>query len=390
MESLSQDRLWWKGPAFLTSSEHEEDSDDHSVEDDAVEEELNVSEHVTVQLSSEEHNTSEPVLDLQRYNKLKSVLRITTWIKRFTDNTRLTLKRKGELTAEELFQAEKYWIKLTQRHNFSQEIALLMMCVEGRLQQSDFSFRQQHPWILPAKNGYGELLVQHSHENLMHAGVRDTLVQIRERHWIMRGRQLVKSVITRCNVCRRFKAKPVQQVTALLPRDRITETPPFEVTGVDFAGPLYVTIGGAPSKAYIALFTCAVTRAVYLELVSSQTTEHFLLALKRFIARRGLCKVIYSDNAKTFKRADQDLKELWKGIKDQQLLEYFSEKRIRWRFIAERAAWWGGFWERLVRSVKTCLRKTLGRASLRFEELTTILTEVEAILNSRPLTFCQQ
>ncbi len=112
-----------------------------------------------------------------------------------------------------------------------------------------------------------------------------------------------------------------------------------------------VKTSNGTSKAYIALFTCAVTRAIHLELVSNQSTENFLLALKRFIARRGLCKVIYSDNAKTFKRADQDLKELWKSIKE--------------------------------RSTKSCLKRILGKASLNFEELTTILTEVEAVLNSR-------
>lgn len=103
-------------------------------------------------------------------------------------------------------------------------------------------------------------------------------------------------------------------------------------------------------------------------LVSDQSTESFLLAFKRFISRRGLCKIIYSDNARTFKRAGQDLKELWKAIKEPQLLEFFSERGITWKFIAERAAWWGGFRERLVRSVKTCLKKVLGRASLNFED----------------------
>ncbi|GAA6087156.1 uncharacterized protein LOC109098335 [Tachysurus ichikawai] len=115
------------------------------------------------------------------------------------------------------------------------------------------------------------------------------------------------------------------------------------------------------SKAYIALFTCAVTRAIHLKLVSSQSTEDFLLALKRFIARRGICMVIYSDNAKTFNQADQDLKELWKSIKEPDLRIFFAEKGITWKYVVERAALWGGFWECLVRSTKSCLKRILGK-----------------------------
>lgn len=139
--------------------------------------------------------------------------------------------------------------------------------------------------------------------------------------------------------------KAAQQTAAPLPKDRVIEAPPFEVTGVDFAGPLFVKSKNNAEKAYVALFTCAVTRAVHLELESSLSTESFLLALKGFISRRGPCRVIYSDNAKTFKRADQDLKELWNAMKEPELLEYFSQRGIKWKFIAERAAWWGSFWE---------------------------------------------
>lgn len=335
---------------------------------------------------------------------------MTAWIRRFINNAKTKSKMQGELTADELLESETYWIKVTQHQSFNQEVQLLkagkttmndsqiqdlkpfldeheLLSVGGRLQQSDFTFREQHPWILPNKHRFSELLIQDCHERVMHSGVRDTLVQARERYWIIRARQLVKGIVTRCPVCKRFKAKAGQQITAPLPKAGISESPPFEVTGVDFAGPLYVKEDGSVKRSYIALFTCAVTRAVHLELVSDQSTEKFLLALKRFIARRGLCKVIYSDNARTLKRADQDLKGLWKTIKDPMLLEFFSKGGISWKFIAERAAWWGGFWERLVRSVKTCLKKVLGRASLNFEEMCTVLTEVEATLNSRPLTF---
>lgn len=160
-------------------------------------------------------------------------------------------------------------------------------------------------------------------------------MQTRENYWILRARQVGKKVVSRCVLCKKFKAKAGQQTTAPLPKDRIIESPPFEITGVDFVGPLYVKVQTSMAKSYVALFTCAVTRAVHLELVSDLSTENFLLALKRFISRRGLCKVIYSNNGKTFKRADQDLKELWKNIKDPQLPEFFSEKGITWRFIAE-------------------------------------------------------
>lgn len=154
----------------------------------------------------------------------------------------------------------------------------------------------------------------------MHAGVRDTLVQVREKYWILQGRQMVKQIVAHCHICKRLKVKPAQQVTAHLPRDRITESLPFEVMGIDFTGPLYVKSNGETKKAYIVLFTCAVTRALHLELESDMPTENFLLALKRCIARRGPCNVIYSDNAKTFKRADQDLKNLWKLFNTSELM----------------------------------------------------------------------
>ena len=410
VDNLIQSQLWWNGPAASLTAETTDTTD--TTEEDCTAEDANAELRtkfaVAVQFTSTD--PAEPLLDLDKYSRLRTVFRLTAWVKRFVNNARSSQKTHGELTAEELTAAEMYWVKVTQEQGFSQELSLLksgkeldkdskikdlkpfldensLISVGGRLQQSEFSFREQHPWVLPPKHRYTELLVQNYHEKVMHSGVRDTLVQIRESYWILRSRQLVKQIVARCHICKRLKVKPAQQVTAPLPRDRITESPPFEVMGIDFAGPLYVKSDTQTKKAYIALFTCAVTRAVHLELVSDMSTENFLLALKRCIARRGLCKVIYSDNAKTFKRADQDLKELWKSFKEPELTAFFTEKGISWKFIAERAAWWGGFWERLVRSVKTCLKTVLGKASLNFEELTTTLTEVEAVLNSRPLSY---
>lgn len=124
---------------------------------------------------------------------------------------------------------------------------------------------------------------------------------------------------------------------APLPEDRIKPAPPFTNVGLDFAGPLYLK--DSDEKVYICLFTCAVTRAVHLELVCDMTTERFLLALRRMIARRGMCSIIWSDNAKTFKAANKELQRCWRVLESDQTQSALSEKKIQWKFIVERAPW---------------------------------------------------
>jgi hypothetical protein len=130
-----------------------------------------------------------------------------------------------------------------------------------------------------------------------------------------------------------------------------------------------------------------VTRSIHLELVGNLSTDTFLLAFRRFIARRGLCSVVYSDNARTFKRAELELRQLWAVITQPEVKEFYASNNIKWKYIVERGAWWGGFYERLVRTVKVALRKTLGKSSLTIEQLQTVLTEVEGMINSRPITY---
>ncbi|GFY39612.1 integrase catalytic domain-containing protein [Trichonephila inaurata madagascariensis] len=101
-----------------------------------------------------------------------------------------------------------------------------------------------------------------------------------------------------------------------------------------------------------------------VELVNNLTTETFLLALRRFIRRRRLCSKILTDNARTFKRSEIELKNLWKVISDPTVKAFYASHKIYWQFIIERAPWWGGFYERLIRTVKLALRKTVGRTTL--------------------------
>ncbi|GFX30863.1 integrase catalytic domain-containing protein [Trichonephila clavipes] len=192
-----------------------------------------------------------------------------------------------------------------------------------------------------------------------------------------------------CLVRKKHSAKPADQLSCQLPRDRIIQSPPFQIVGIDFTGAILVKDNQGTRKSYVSLFTCAVTRAVPLELVSNMSTKCFLLALRRFLARRGNCKVIYSDNARTFKAAERELAYFANILKDSEFQNFVADKGIHWKFIVERAPWWSGFYERLVKTIKDPLCKILHRALITFEELSTILSEVEVIVNHRPLTYVE-
>ena len=130
-------------------------------------------------------------------------------------------------------------------------------------------------------------------------------------------------------------SKACTQPVATLPASRVTPSPPFTVSGLDYAGPFFC-VDKPSSKFYILLFTCAVIRAIHLELTDSLSMSDCLLALHRFAARRGLPSVFYSDNAQTFVGVSQKLKQM------------FGPLAPNWRFTFLRAPWWGVWWERLI------------------------------------------
>lgn len=190
-------------------------------------------------------------------------------------------------------------------------------------------------------------------------------------------------MIERCLQCKRHKQKNAETQSAPLPKDRVKDANVFEVVGIDMAGPLILK---GNSKVWIVLYTCAIYRAVHLELVSSLSTEAFILSLRRFIARRGRPSIIYSDNGANFVGASNALKSL--DLQELQQQSRFQE--IEWKFNPPTASWWGGWWERLVRSIKELLRRMLGRSVLTYEELLTSLCDIEAVINGRPLTYISE
>ena len=231
-------------------------------------------------------------------------------------------------------------------------------------------------------------LIQHVHEKNNHLGVAHTMASIREEWWIPRLRSRVKKSINNCNVCKVFSTKPYGTTeTAARPTFRTEVSRPFEYTGVDFAGPIYHRISKKEEdKAYVLIFTCATSRAVHLELTRFQTAEEFRQKLNAFITRRTRPRTIISDNAATFRATTDWIKKIRKS---EELNDYLASQSITWQFNLSKSPWWGGLYKRLIKEVKKTLYKTLGKTHLTFEQLETMLMDVERHLNNRPLTYVE-
>lgn len=348
-------------------------------------------------LSAGDCSPPDPVIDLNRFSCLQKAYAARAWVQRFVDNCHLPLSERvfGALSTHELCRAELAVLRDVQHTAFYSELALLrngstvskkspiwkltpyiddngLLRVRGRLDRSQLSFEARHPLILP-KGHFSLLFVRFLHVQLKHAGVSEMMAHVRATHWIVGLRCIVKRVKRECLRCQRFDSRECNQTCAPLPAGRVNPAPPFSIVGVDFAGPLYCEdVPGR--KYYICLFTCAVVRAVHLELTPSLSLDAFLQAFRRFCARRGCPSHVYSDNASTFKGADTLIRKV------------MAHSAPEWHFIVPGSPWWGGFWERLVRSVKTALRKSVGGAHLSHAELETVLQEIESCINSRPLT----
>ena len=239
--------------------------------------------------------------------------------------------------------------------------------------------------FIPRESALARRIIEHCHVQTLHGGVAATMNKVRQRYWVPRLRSMVKSVRRDCNYCKKYRVTVLKAPpTSALPKFRTEFTEPFNVNGVDFAGPLVYRSGRGTGKAYVALFTCASTRAMHLKLCKDMTAEEFKRGLKEFVVRRGAPGLIVSDNAKTFQAMKKWLSTLQK---DENLFNYLATKEIGWKFNMSRVPWWGGFFERLIGIIKNALSKAIGRALLRFEELEDVLLDVESFLNNRPLCY---
>ncbi|XP_018494531.1 uncharacterized protein LOC108864078 [Galendromus occidentalis] len=259
-----------------------------------------------------------------------------------------------------------------------------------RLQRSpEFSEAQKNPIILPSNCNFSKLIIRYIHERkcLHFGGVSATLHILREDFLILHARKLSRQVISACMICKIFRCQAASLPTAQLPSFRLETTPPFFYTGCDFAGPIkYKEDSGEKAKGYILLFTCAVARAVNLQLTADMSTVEVLGALQKFVNRYPSVNTITSDNGLSFQRAAKELKTLYSHIVNGDIKKWLADSFLKWEFITPHAPWFGGFYERQVQSVKRPLRKVLGSAVPHFRDLEVILSNIEAMINRRPIT----
>ena len=352
-------KLWRYGPEWLVHKLSKEEDASEMTEE--CQKEIKISCYPTYNLVVTSNSKGlSTVVHCENFSRLQRLLRVTAYMLRFIDTLKGRIKKINvtqipELTAAELGRAEKLWIIESQKcvkedQNFptwQKQFGLFLdegvwRC-KGRLGNADIPYSARYPVLLHKRHHLTLLIIRDAHQRVMHNGVKETLTEIRSRFWIVRGRQLVRTVLNKCVICHRYEGRPCNlPPPPPLPDFRVREEPAFTYTGVDFAGPLYIKNKGLlnGNKVWICLYTCCIIRAVHLELVPDMTTEAFIRSFKRFTARRGFpCKLV-SDNGKTFKSAAKSIETI---LNQPEVQQYFAGVGLEWIFNLEKAPWWAEY-----------------------------------------------
>ena len=354
-----------------------------------------------------------------RYSEMKKAVRTVAWIRRL-------VKPRAEktLNAEEIRRARIACIKMSQEHWFAQEIQDLkrnrqidrtssllkhtpyldndgVLRVGGRIDKAALDHERRHPAILHPKSKLTQALIREEHHE-HHCGVEQLLARLRGEVWILDPRRTIRNVLRWCFKCQKARAQPSIPLMAALPKERLTDSiPPFTNTGMDCFGPFKVSVGRRLEKRWVCLFTCLGTRALHLEVIHQMSTDSFLMAWQRFYTRHGRPSTLFCDNGKNFvggKRIMQDAEQtratrrqkLAEGAEEGLNHDLFSRKLadegVEWKFSPPAAPHMGGVWERLVKSCKIAIEIEIGAKTVPDEVFRTVMADVEALLNARPLT----
>ncbi|GBM48217.1 hypothetical protein AVEN_72489-1 [Araneus ventricosus] len=414
-EKIQDCNLWWFGLSFLQ---------DHSVVSPCFCSDINDNE--LYQREFKKAPTDPVCLVVQGQEVLPIInncssftrlQRVIGWCVRFVRNAKNSLQpNKGYLISPELFKSLICLVKNVQVNCFAQEIQCLkrgqqlpnssslinlypfldeqdILRVGGRLKNSNLPIERKHPILLPDNNHFSDLIINHFHVLYLHTGAEATLANIRTKFWLINGRNYVRKIIRKCIPCLKVSAKGSNQVMADLPSSRVNMSRVFKRVGIDFCGPFSIKLLSGrfkkSYKCYICIFICLVVKSVHLEIVNSCSTEAFIGALKRFIVRRGKPSDICSDNGTNVVGANNELRKILKDLFNKEstgkIEDFIASEGIVWHFNPPATPHFGGLWEAGVKSLKSHPKRVVGNTVLTHEEFSTLVTQVEAVLNSRPL-----
>lgn len=415
------DTMWFTGPEFLHKPLQTETHESFELVDPETDVEVRPQLTTLATCVKEGKLTSER---FQRFSTWESLLRAVSFLVHQTRSYRSdsSVPCKGwhrctkPRTPEELEAAKLVILKSVQMDAYPEEYAALQeerpipgssaildldpfMCdgllrTGGRLRHASVNLELKNPIILPKQSHVTRLLVSHYHTKVKHQGRQFTEGAVRAAGlWIVAGKRLIGSVLHHCVTCRKLRGKLETQKMADLPPERLSSSPPFTYVGLDVFGPWNVVTrrtrgGAAQSKRWAILFTCMSTRAAHIEVIESMDTASCINALRRFFALRGPAKQLRSDRGTNFVGASSELGMGRDDPGQTNLLKFLHKNGCTWEFNPPHASHMGGAWERLIGVTRKILDSMLlqtRHTHLTHDVLCTLMAEVSAIINARPL-----
>ena len=420
VESFLEESRWLKGPQFLWLPEESWPQWPPGMDRKVEENDPEVKKEVKTCATRADMATNALNRIFERISSWYRLKKFVAWMMRYKEQLKRQHARRAEgqstilqhgtklipLSVEEMNLAEKEILKNVQRESFPDEVlnpSLIkksstivkldpkmvhgLLRVGGRLRHAPIETDAKYPIILPKRHHVTELIIREYHEKCGHSGLEYVLSLLRQRFWIIKARSNIRRLLDSCFNCRRRQAPVGSQKMADLPKDRVTPNlPPFTNVGVDCFGPISIRRGRSTVKRYGVLFTCLSCRAVHIEVAHSLDTDSFINAMRRFISRRGRPKEIRSDNGSNFVGGEKELREAINHWNHQQIHEFLLQESTKWTFNPPAGSHHGGVWERCIRTVRKVLAALLKEQTLDDEGLLTLMCEVEAIVNGRPIT----
>ncbi|XP_055906876.1 uncharacterized protein LOC129942102 [Eupeodes corollae] len=399
---------WYQGPRFLYEPKEQWPGEAIKLEETAEEMRHFNLHHI---------EKTDFAIDLTRFSTWNKLMRTMAQATRFIRQRMLkTEKVSTMIRSTHMEDAENYLIRMCQSDKFSEEIAILkrvkteertlckssplyklspylddngLLRIKGRIDTvPGVPLCTKRPIILPRQHIVTYLIVGDYHQRFCHKNNETVVNEVRQKFYIPKLRIVLKSVVKECQHCKNNRCNPEPPLMGDLPSARLQPfTRPFSFVGIDYFGPLFVKVGRHSEKRWGVLITCLTIRAVHIEVAFSLSADSCIMAIKRFISRRGWPLEIFSDNGTNFRGASVELKEAVNKIEVDKLASEFVRPNLKWNFNPPLAPHMGGSWERLVRSVKVTLGHITPTRNPTDELLGAMMTEVERIINTRPLTY---